>query len=1120
MNMTENYKILIKRLDGFIRKYYKNQLLKGGLYFIATALIFYLVLNTLEYLGNFGIIVRTVLFYAYLLTNILILVRLVIIPLLKLYKYGKIISHEDAADIIGKHFPVVQDRLLNTLQLKKISEQSTENIALVEASIDQKIIKLNPVPFKLAINLKENRKYLRYALPPLLLITILLFAAPSFITEPTKRIIAHNVYFEPKAPYEIVVLNNSIEAIQQEDFLLDVGIVGDEVPDKVYIEYENTRFVFNKESNVKYNYEFKNLQKDISFRIIADKYKTKDYKLRVLPKPIILDFEVELIYPKYIKKKGETLRNTGDLIIPMGSSINWKFYTQQTNNIILRFNDENKELKESAHNVFSFQKQVFNTQDYSIIPVNEYVNTSDSLLYSINVIPDTYPTIIIEEFQDSVFDKRLYFKGLIKDDYGFSNLKFIYKLYDENSAEQDSKVSKEEEIIIDHANVMQQFFHYFDLTKLDIKAGDEVEYYFIVWDNDGINGPKSSKSQKMIFKAPTDEEISENTEKSNNKIKDKIKKTIKDAEELQKDIEKLNKELLEKENIGWQEKNKIGDLLKKHEDLKSQVEEIQMENEIKDLQEQEYNELSDDILEKQQLLQELFDEIMDDEMKKMFEELQKMLEDINKDKVNDLLDKMEMSSEDLEKQLDRNLELFKQLEFEKKLGETIEKLDELAEKQKKLSEETAEKEKNSEELLKEQQEIKEKFEDIKEDLEDLNEKNQELEEKHKMEDAGDKQDDIDEDIDESMESLGKQKNKKASQEQQDASEGMKSLSDELNSMMEGGQMSQLGEDINTLRDILENLIFVSFEQEDLMAEIKEIQTSNPKYVKLIEEQKILKDDLEIIEDSLFALAKRQSRIKPFVTREISAINHNVEKSIESLNDRRTRIASTKQQLVMTSVNNLALMLTESMEAMKQQMQNCQKGGGNSSCSKPGGGKPSPSKMRQMQEQLNRQMEEMLKNKDGNKKPGKGKGMGGKQSMSEQFARMAAQQEAIRRQMQKYAEQIKGEGTDKNAGLNKMLKNMEQTETDLVNKMISKQTLKRQEEILTRLLKSEKADREREKEKKRESNEAKNYKISNPNEKFEYKSIKSREVELLKTLPPNLMPFYRKKVNDYFYYFDN
>ena len=50
--------------------------------------------------------------------------------------------------------------------------------------------------------------------------------------------------------------------------------------------------------------------------------------------------------------------------------------------------------------------------------------------------------------------------------------------------------------------------------------------------------------------------------------------------------------------------------------------------------------------------------------------------------------------------------------------------------------------------------------------------------------------------------------------------------------------------------------------------------------------------------------------------------------------------------------------------------------------------------------------------------------------------------------------------------------MEETEKDIVNKRISDMTLNRQQEILTRLLESEKAEREREKEERRESSEAK------------------------------------------------
>src|SRR5439155_11487184 len=116
-----------------------------------------------------------------------IIVRFVAIPLSHLYRIGKIISHEQAAKIIGDHFREVQDKLLNVLQLKKQStpdhELRTTNYELLTASIEQKSEELKPVPFVSAVNLSENRRYLRYAAVPFLLLIIVLFTAPSLITD-------------------------------------------------------------------------------------------------------------------------------------------------------------------------------------------------------------------------------------------------------------------------------------------------------------------------------------------------------------------------------------------------------------------------------------------------------------------------------------------------------------------------------------------------------------------------------------------------------------------------------------------------------------------------------------------------------------------------------------------------------------------------------------------------------------------------------------------------------------------------------------------------------------------------------------------------------------------------
>src|SRR5689334_10067436 len=186
----DNYQILISKLDAFIRKYYKNQLIRGGIYAFTLGLAFYLIVTMMESAGHFSTVMRTVLFYSFIAGILFILWRFIAIPLFHLYKIGHVISHEQAAQIVGEHFTEVKDKLLNVLQLRKQAEGNTANELLL-ASINQKSDELKPVPFIRAVNFSENRKYLRYAAIPFLVLIVVLFTAPSLIKDSTKRLIDH-----------------------------------------------------------------------------------------------------------------------------------------------------------------------------------------------------------------------------------------------------------------------------------------------------------------------------------------------------------------------------------------------------------------------------------------------------------------------------------------------------------------------------------------------------------------------------------------------------------------------------------------------------------------------------------------------------------------------------------------------------------------------------------------------------------------------------------------------------------------------------------------------------------------------------------------------------------------
>ena len=275
-------------------------------------------------------------------------------------------------------------------------------------------------------------------------------------------------------------------------------------------------------------------------------------------------------------------------------------------------------------------------------------------------------------------------------------------------------------------------------------------------------------------------------------------------------------------------------------------------------------------------------------------------------------------------------------------------------------------------------------------------------------------------------------------------------------------------------------------------------------MELGQQQKKIKDDTKIIEDSLFALSKRVKQVEHFINKEIGLVNNNLEKTIYQLGERNTYLVINYQQYVMTSMNNLALMLENSLDQMQQQMKSKP---GSGSCSKPGQNKkPGGAKsMREMQESLKKQLEQM----------GKQQKEGGKPS-SMQFAKAAAQQAAIRKKLKELKKQLDKEGNGQKLGnLGKTEKMMDDLEKDLYNKRLNPNVLKKQQNILTRLLEHEKAERKQEQDNKRKSNEGQDEQRKLPPSVEEYLKQKDKEQELLKTLPPDLAPYYKNKVREYF-----
>jgi len=93
--------------------------------------------------------------------------------------------------------------------------------------------------------------------------------------------------------------------------------------------------------------------------------------------------------------------------------------------------------------------------------------------------------------------------------------------------------------------------------------------------------------------------------------------------------------------------------------------------------------------------------------------------------------------------------------------------------------------------------------------------------------------------------------------------------------------------------------------------------------------------------------------------------------------------------------------------------------------------------------------------------------------------------------------------------------MDKTETELVNKKLTNEMMKRQQEIITRLLESDRAERVREMDNKRKAEQANQTERTMPPALEEYIKKREAEIESLRSASPALRPYYKFLVEEYY-----
>ena len=567
-------------------------------------------------------------------------------------------------------------------------------------------------------------------------------------------------------------------------------------------------------------------------------------------------------------------------------------------------------------------------------------------------IPDLYPGIQLSVVQDSLKNSVFYYYGIITDDYGFSALRFNYSMNGKTNTVVPVNILK-------NTNT-QEFYFEFDFAEFAGMDKTKIDYFFEVFDNDCISGPKSTRSDSKEYLIPDLNAIFDYNAEVNAQVNNSLNEAEKLAKDIVSGVKDLQKKMLDNSVDNWEKQQLAKDIVEKKEKLDKLLHKVQEDHLKKSALNNSFTSQDSILISKQEKIQELLDKIMDDEMKKLMDEFSRLSDEFSKDKFQDLDEKMKLSFDQMSEELDRNIELLKRYQVEEQHHMLSQQFDGFKQSQKNLEEALKSNDLSRDSLNKINNELKNKLENIRNNYDRMLNDNQQLSKPFDLKKMSDDFSELSQMIDKQKDNISNKKDNSKTSE--DIKEKSGEISKELEEQRQQN-FTKMSIPENDIELIIQNILVISLSQEELLKQFSETPAQSARYNELGRLQDLKKMEYKIVKDSLSLLAKSNLMLASVLSDKF----YDIEIKFGLLpgyiqNNKRSEL-SREQQYIISYLNDMALALSDAL----QKSQSEGKGSGKGSDQKgkkgngegQGSGKEGYEGMKKIQSGLKKQLENLI-----------------------------------------------------------------------------------------------------------------------------------------------------------------
>ncbi len=1103
----------IQKLSDLAVRHYRLQLLGRLLSFFLIFLFSALGMSLLDNMVHFSRISRWGFFALQLIFLIYLLATMIVPAWKERHRFRKSRSL--------KGFARLADRLtdggdiwINTTELIGQHRAANGGNPFREAAINRLIPQCDFDALKKAL---PTKRYLpAISLPLSFVLSGIVFygliGTPLWMS--TLRMVAPWGMFTAVPAYRFDVTPGSATVYAGDHLEIKAGYQGPDAGEILLWQAEGTRRVpypLIRKSKGMYTLSLKNVRKNFRYWLSAAELETADYeghivsdtfRVTVLEPPFVKSVNLKALPPAYSGLPVSTfsLSDTRFSVLP-GTEIRFRLIASKTlRSAAMRFSDSTQfNLKVSG---LTAEGRVLFTRArryrFRLLSEDSLTNRQP-VIFNVDMLEDRPPYVeIVSPGTDVEVQPEdiLALEAVAGDDFGVAEmtLRFRHLTGGDTSAWR----SRSFKLRRDGGEARGRLL--FDFSDMAIAYGDEVEYYALARDGNRISGPGKAESAryKVIFPSLDDlfRDFTEKAEDQNEKMEDISEQSA----DLKKTLEEIHRDLKRSQKMDWKTKKRIEQTLEEQKLLQDKVRKI--EQELQKMVERLENKdmISEELLQKYQQLQEMFRQIAPPELMEAMRKLQEAMEKSDAGEVQKALQSFKENQENFKQNLERTLELFKQIQMEQQLQRLADQARELAERQKQITGELQKKSDGAARMQEQQSEQLKRLEAAMKEMSDNPRMQSFREAAQQMAEAQKNmtQNQLSRRSEALREKIKQGQHQQAGQQSQALQKDMAAMQSQLQNSLNSMQQSHKQKVESRMLAITGDLLKLSFEQERLQRRSRTASQVDDQLREVARRQARVQQNLQKTIGEMIELSKQTFFMEQGLNRQLAMAQSQMRKSLDDLSERRALQAARSQRKAMEALNRSV----QGMQRSLARMENASSGTGFEQLMEQ------LKQMAGMQGGLNGETMGLFNARQGNR---------GRLTPDQQGLRrrLAARQQALKQAMEELAGEMGNRG-DVLGRLGQLSEEMDKVVQDLLKKGVSRKTIERQQRILSRMLDAQKSAREREYSKKRRAERAKKYQAVDPRRltPAENAYLKRLQEALQKSYNEGYAPEYQQMIEEY------